>query len=117
MKVMVIMKASAECEAEVMPDPQKFEEMGRFNDPLVAAGIRILRERFSGKKRIVTDRPFAEMKEPPVVRALHDRHGTGCRDTDDHPQIRDQNITKYTHVSTGEGPVGCHSNPSTLLRC
>jgi len=37
-----------------------------------------------------------------IVRALLGRHGTGWRAAEDDPQIRDQNVTKYAHVSMSE---------------
>ena len=74
MKVMVLVKATADSEAGVMPTAQLLEEMGRFNDTLKKAGVILdgeglkpsregKRVRFSGKSRIVTDGPFAETKE------------------------------------------------------
>src|SRR5580692_10719053 len=74
MKVMVLVKASKDSEAGVMPTQQLLTEMGQFNEKLVKAGIMLageglhpsakgVRVRFSGKERIVTDGPFAETKE------------------------------------------------------
>src|SRR4051812_11636897 len=74
MKVMVLVKASADSEAGVMPDEQILAEMGQYNEELVRAGIllaaeglhpssRGVRVRFSGGNRTVTDGPFAETKE------------------------------------------------------
>jgi hypothetical protein len=74
MKVMVIVKASKDSEAGVMPSAQLLSEMGQFNEELVNAGILLaadglhpsskgVRVRFSGKNRSVTDGPFAETKE------------------------------------------------------
>lgn len=74
MRFMVIVKASADSEAGVMPDTQLLEAMGRFNEELVAAGVmkageglhpssRGVRVRFSGTSRSVIDGPFAETKE------------------------------------------------------
>jgi hypothetical protein len=74
MRVMVIVKATADSEAGVLPTEQEFAEMGRFNEELVKAGIMLAgdglhpsskgyRVRFSGKNRIVTDGPFTETKE------------------------------------------------------
>ena len=75
MRVMVIVKASKESEAGVLPSEQELTEMGEFNDELVKAGVMLAGEglqasskgarvRFdkSGKKTI-TDGPFAETKE------------------------------------------------------
>lgn len=75
MRVMVIVKATKESEAELDPgDEQMLAEMGAFNEKLVEAGIMLAGEglkpsrygkrvRFSGKSRTVTDGPFAETKE------------------------------------------------------
>lgn len=74
MKVMVLVKATADSEAGVMPTPQLLAEMGRFNELLIKAGVMLAGEglkpsregkrvRFSGKSRTVTDGPFAETKE------------------------------------------------------
>jgi hypothetical protein len=74
MKFMVIVKASRETEAGVLPTAQQLAEMGKFNEQLVKAGIMLAGEglqasskgarvRFSGKKRTVVDGPFAETKE------------------------------------------------------
>jgi len=74
MKFMVIIKASRETEAGVLPTEQQFAEMGKFNEELVKAGIMLAGEglqasskgarvKFSGKKRTVVDGPFAETKE------------------------------------------------------
>jgi hypothetical protein len=74
MKVMVIVKATKDSEAGVMPSQQLLTEMGKFNEELVKAGIMVdgaglrpssqaARVRFSGKNRTVIDGPFAETKE------------------------------------------------------
>jgi len=74
MKVMVIIKATKDSEAGVMPSEKLLTEMGNFNEELVRAGVMLAGEglhpsskgarvRFSGGKRIVTDGPFAETKE------------------------------------------------------
>ena len=74
MKVMVIVKASKDSEAGVMPSEQLLADMGKFNEELVKAGIMLAGEglqpsskgarvRFVGDRRIVTDGPFAETKE------------------------------------------------------
>jgi hypothetical protein len=71
---MVMVKATEESEAGVMPTEQQFSEMMKFNEELVNAGIMLTGEgltpsskgkrvRFSGSKRTVTDGPFAETKE------------------------------------------------------
>ena len=74
MRFMLLVKASAESEAGVMPSPELLVEMGKFNEEMVKAGIllageglhpssRGARVRFSGKDRTVIDGPFAETKE------------------------------------------------------
>jgi hypothetical protein len=74
MRVMVLVKACKGSESGVMPIRKKMEEMGKFNDELVKAGILLVGEglkpsltgvrvRFSGNDRIVTDGPFTETKE------------------------------------------------------
>ena len=74
MRVMVMVKANEESEAGKMPPAKLFEDMGRFNEELVKAGIMLAgdglhpsskgkRVAFSGKKRTVIDGPFAETKE------------------------------------------------------
>jgi hypothetical protein len=74
MRVMVIVKASKETEAGVLPSTELLTEMGKYNEELVKAGIMLAGEglqasskgarvRFSGAKRTVIDGPFAETKE------------------------------------------------------
>jgi hypothetical protein len=74
MRVMVIVKASNDSEAGVMPSEKLLTEMGAFNEKLVKAGIMLAgdglkpssqgkRVRFSGTSRTVIDGPFAETKE------------------------------------------------------
>jgi hypothetical protein len=74
MRVMVIVKATADSEAGLMPSQQLLTEMGRYNEELVKAGIMLAGEglkpssqgkrvRFSGANRTVIDGPFAETKE------------------------------------------------------
>ena len=74
MRVMVIVKASKESEAGVLPDTELLTKMGKYNEQLVKAGIMLAgdglqpsskgrRVRFSGDKRSVIDGPFTETKE------------------------------------------------------
>ena len=74
MRFMVLVKASPESEAGIMPDRKIFEEMGKFNEQLVDAGVMLAGEglqptskgkrvKFSGAKRTVIDGPFVETKE------------------------------------------------------
>jgi hypothetical protein len=74
MRVMVIVKASKESEAGIMPDTKMLADMGKYNEQLVNAGIMLAgdglhptskakRVRFSGNQRTVVDGPFAETKE------------------------------------------------------
>lgn len=74
MRFMVIVKASKDSEAGVLPSQELLTEMGKFNEELVQAGVMLAGEglhasskgarvRFSGSKRTVIDGPFAETKE------------------------------------------------------
>lgn len=74
MRVMVIVKASNQSEAGIMPSTELLEAMGKFNEELVAAGVMQageglkpssegVRVRFSGDQRTVIDGPFTETKE------------------------------------------------------
>ena len=74
MRVMVMVKATRQSEAGVMPDERLLADMGRFNEELVKAGIMLAGEglhpsskgarvRFSGTSREVVDGPFAETQE------------------------------------------------------
>ena len=74
MRVMVIVKASKESEAGVLPSTEMLAEMGKYNEELVKAGIMLAGEglqasskgkriRFEGSKRTVVDGPFTETKE------------------------------------------------------
>lgn len=74
MRVMVIVKANKDSEAGMLPGKELLNEMSKFNEQLVKAGIMVageglrpsskgVRVKFSGKERLVTDGPFAETKE------------------------------------------------------
>ncbi|MGE8099125.1 YciI family protein [Pseudomonas fluorescens] len=74
MRFMIIIKASKDSEAGVMPSQELLTAMGNYNEELVKAGILLggeglhpsskgTRVRFSGEKRTVIDGPFAETKE------------------------------------------------------
>src|SRR5262245_58554312 len=74
MRVMVIVKATKNSEAGVMPSEQLLAAMGKYNEELVKAGVMLggdglhpsvkgKRVRFSGGKKSVIDGPFAETKE------------------------------------------------------
>ena len=74
MRVMVLIKASKDSEAGVVPSRQLLTEMGQFNEELVKAGVMLAGEglqpsskgarvKFTGAKRSVIDGPFAETKE------------------------------------------------------
>jgi hypothetical protein len=72
---MIIGKATAESEKQgALPDPQLMDEMGKYNEELMKAGILLAsdgllpsskgaRVKFSGKSRTVIDGPFTEAKE------------------------------------------------------
>ncbi len=74
MRFMVLIKATANSEAGILPDERLLTEMGRYNEELVKAGVMLAGEglhpsskgarvKFSGDQRIVTDGPFPETKE------------------------------------------------------
>lgn len=74
MRVIVMIKATPDSEAGVMPSQRLLEEMTRYNESLVQAGIMLAGEglqpsakgarvRFSAKDRMVIDGPFAETRE------------------------------------------------------
>jgi uncharacterized glyoxalase superfamily protein PhnB len=73
MRFMMIVKASKDSEAGVMPDDKLIEAMTKYNEELARAGVLLdlsglhpsskgARVKFSGGKTIVTDGPFAETK-------------------------------------------------------
>jgi hypothetical protein len=74
MRFMVIVKATKESEAGMLPSSELLSAMGRYNEELVKAGVLLAAEglqssakgarvKFSGSKRTVVDGPFAETKE------------------------------------------------------
>lgn len=74
MRFMVIVKANKDSEAGVLPETKDLEEMGKYNEELVKAGIMLageglqgsskgVRVHFDGSKRTVQDGPFTETKE------------------------------------------------------
>jgi len=71
---MIVMKANKDSEAGIMPSQALLEEMGKYNEQLVKAGVMLAadglhasskgaRVRYSGGKATVIDGPFAETKE------------------------------------------------------
>ena len=74
MRFMVIVKATKESEAGVMPSEQMLAEMGKYNEELANAGVMLAGEglhpssrgkrvRFNGRQRTVIDGPFSETQE------------------------------------------------------
>lgn len=74
MRFMVLVKASKDSEAGVLPDAKILAEMGNFNEQLAKAGVLLAGEglqasskgarvRFAGAQRTVIDGPFTESKE------------------------------------------------------
>ena len=74
MRFMVIVKATKDSEAGILPTEKLLTDMGKYNEELAKAGIMLAgdglqpsskgaRVRFSGSKRTVVDGPFAETKE------------------------------------------------------
>jgi hypothetical protein len=74
MRFMVMVKATKDSEAGVLPDEKLLTAMGKYNEELIKAGVMLAGEglqpsskgarvRFSGEKRTVIDGPFSETKE------------------------------------------------------
>jgi hypothetical protein len=74
MRFMMLVKASKDSEAGVLPEKEAFAAMGRYNEELAKAGVMLAGEglhpsskgariNYSGEKRTVTDGPFTEAKE------------------------------------------------------
>src|SRR6202047_4288054 len=74
MRFMMIVKASKDSEAGVMPSEELISAMGKYNEELMKAGVLLdaaglqasskgARVKFSGEKRTVVDGPFTESKE------------------------------------------------------
>jgi hypothetical protein len=74
MRFMVIVKATKDSEAEMMPSPELLQQMGKYNEELIKAGVMVdgaglrassrgARVVFKGDSRTVVDGPFAETKE------------------------------------------------------
>ena len=74
MRFMVIVKATRDSEADMLPGPELLAEMGKYNEELVKAGVMVdgaglrassrgARVIFKGDTRTVVDGPFAETKE------------------------------------------------------
>jgi len=74
MRFMILVKATKDSEAGVMPDQKLLADMGKFNEELVKAGVMLAGEglhpsskgarvKFSGTQRTVIDGPFPETKE------------------------------------------------------
>ena len=74
MRFMILVMADEQSEAGVMPSKELLEEMGKYNEELVKAGVMLAGEglhpsskgarvKFSGSQPTVTDGPFTEAKE------------------------------------------------------
>ena len=74
MRFLMIVKASKDSEAGILPSPELMVAMGKFNEEMAKAGVLVdamglqssakgARVKFAGDRRIVTDGPFAETKE------------------------------------------------------
>jgi hypothetical protein len=74
MRFMMLVKATEESEAGVLPSKEALAEMGQFNEELLKAGVMLAGEglqasskgariKYAGDKRTVTDGPFTEAKE------------------------------------------------------
>jgi len=74
MRFMIIVKATKDSEAGVMPDEKLLKDMMKYNEELIKGGVMLAGEglhpsskgarvKFSGTNRTVVDGPFAETKE------------------------------------------------------
>jgi len=74
MRFMILVKASKDSEAGVLPTTEMLAEMSKFNEELARAGVMLAGEglhssakgarvRFDGTRRTVIDGPFSETKE------------------------------------------------------
>jgi hypothetical protein len=74
MRFMILVKASEDSEAGLLPSKEELAEMGEFNEELIKAGVMLAGEglqasskgariSYSGEKRTITDGPFTEAKE------------------------------------------------------
>ena len=74
MRFVILVKATKDTEAGVLPSEQELAEMGKFNEELVKAGVMLTGEglhpttkatriKYDGTKRAVVDGPFSETKE------------------------------------------------------
>ena len=74
MRFLMIVKASKDSEAGILPSPELMAAMGKFNEEMANSGVLVdamglqssakgARVKFAGDRRIVTDGPFAETKE------------------------------------------------------
>src|SRR5438132_5066355 len=74
MRFMVMVPANKDSEADVLPDAEMLERMGKFNEEMVKAGVMLADEglqstsksariRFTNKKPVVINEPFTESKE------------------------------------------------------
>ena len=74
MRFMILVKATKDSEAGILPDEKLLTDMGKYNEELVKAGAMLAGEglqpsskgariRYAGTKRTVIDGPFAETKE------------------------------------------------------
>src|SRR5438034_7994978 len=92
MRFMIIVKATKDSEAGVMPHEQMFADMAKYHEELQRAGVlldasglqatsRGWRIQYSGQKRTVVDGPFAETKEliAGYTRSEERRVGKECR--------------------------------------
>ncbi len=74
MRVIVLIKATPDTEAGMLPEEKLLSDMGKYNEELVKAGVMLageglhpsskgVRVHFAGSRRTVTDGPFTETKE------------------------------------------------------
>ena len=131
MRVMVVVKATAESETGVLPDdPSMFIEMGKFNDELIAAGIMVdggglkassygKRLSFEGKKATIIDGPF-DFNNPTDRAKLNVFRGTlfapGNVERDASAYVAYLDGLKVTNRKAKVGVAGyCMGGPMTMM--
>ena len=141
MRFMILIKATKDSEAGVMPSEQLLTEMGKFNEELVKAGVMLAGEglhpsskgarvRFSGGKRTVIDGPFAETKELIAgfwlwqvkskeeaiewVKRCPNPHNEETRDRDS-PGVRGRGLRRRVHARAAQARSQ-HSRPGAGAR-
>ena len=134
MRVMVIVRASKDSEAGVMPDTDLLVAMGKFNEELVKAGVMLsgeglhpsrrgVRVRYAGASRTVVDGPFAETKELIAgfwvwqVRSMEEANGRGGARTRTRATARSRSArSSKPRISAKPSRPSCASRKTACAR-